>query len=80
MGAHADKLFRRSKRDLQQRLWLQYNVMRLGCELSQSELRPSAAEPQIRNGRDTQKSLGPDPELARQVSAGMCDFARSRND
>lgn len=30
MGPHAETLFRHSKRDLQQRLWLQYNLMRLG--------------------------------------------------
>lgn len=43
MGAYAKTLFRSSKRELQQRLWLQYNVMRLGYELGQSRCRSNAA-------------------------------------
>lgn len=52
MGTYAETLFRRSKRDLQQRLWLQYNLMRLGNELTQSEHRFGAADQQVLDGCD----------------------------
>lgn len=38
MGPYAAVLFRRSQRDLQQRLWLQHNLMRLGSELAPPHL------------------------------------------
>ncbi|SDG68237.1 hypothetical protein SAMN05216338_100267 [Bradyrhizobium sp. Rc2d] len=41
MGSYVGNLFRRSKHDLQQMLWLQYNLMRLGCDLAQSSPAPS---------------------------------------
>ncbi|MGY3372068.1 hypothetical protein ACVWZL_009193 [Bradyrhizobium sp. GM2.4] len=66
MGACAETLFRRSKRDLKQRLWLQCNVMQSGCDLGQSKHRPSAAEPPIRSGRDTKK---PESRIGR---TGIC--------
>lgn len=40
MGSYVGALFRRSKHDLQQRLWLQCNLMRLGCELAGSQHQP----------------------------------------
>ncbi len=32
MGAYGETLFRSSKRDARQAIWLQYNLMRLGSE------------------------------------------------
>lgn len=54
MGTYAETLFRCSKRDLQQRLLLQYNLMRLGCELARSECQSStnAADQPVRYGFD----------------------------
>ncbi|RXH33205.1 hypothetical protein XH94_30460 [Bradyrhizobium zhanjiangense] len=44
MGSYVGNLFRRSKHDLQQRLWLQCNLMRLGCELPRSQLQTGLAQ------------------------------------
>ncbi|EHR01108.1 hypothetical protein [Bradyrhizobium sp. WSM471] len=41
MGTYANALCRRSKREKQQTIWLQYNLMLLGCELGRPE-QPSA--------------------------------------
>ncbi|MBT1516547.1 hypothetical protein KIP88_39665 [Bradyrhizobium sp. SRL28] len=43
MGIYAETLFRRSNRVKRERIWLQYNVMRLGSELRRSEHWSSAA-------------------------------------
>ncbi|UWU75796.1 hypothetical protein N2603_38495 [Bradyrhizobium huanghuaihaiense] len=37
MGTYANALCRRSKREKQQTIWLQYNPMLLGCELARPE-------------------------------------------
>lgn len=48
MGAYAETLFQRSKREKQQMLWLQYNLMRLGSEVVRSEHWSIAAERPVR--------------------------------
>lgn len=57
MGTYAETLFRRSNRDLQQRLWLQYNLMRLVNELTQSEHRFGTADQQVRDGYDAAEAV-----------------------
>lgn len=49
MGAYAEALFQRSKREKQQMIWLQYNLMRLGSEVVQSEHWPIAAKQPVRH-------------------------------
>lgn len=48
MGAYAEALFQRSKREKQQMMWLQYNLMRLGSEVVRSERWSIAAEQPVR--------------------------------
>ncbi|MGY4174898.1 hypothetical protein ACVIHH_000189 [Bradyrhizobium sp. USDA 4518] len=43
MRTYAEALFRRSRHEKQEKLWLQCSLMRLGSELRQSEHRSSAA-------------------------------------
>ncbi|ODM76408.1 hypothetical protein A6X20_13950 [Bradyrhizobium elkanii] len=43
MRAYAETLFRRSRHEKQERLWLQCSLMRLGSELRQSDHWSSAA-------------------------------------
>lgn len=43
MGKHAETLFRRSRRDMQQMIWWQCNLMQLRNELVRSEHWPKAA-------------------------------------
>lgn len=50
MGACAEILFRRSKRDLRQRLSLPYYELQLGCELGQSKHRGTANLERTRHG------------------------------
>ncbi|MET4359191.1 hypothetical protein ABIC08_009168 [Bradyrhizobium sp. RT9b] len=77
MGAYAATLFRSSKRDPQQRHWLQYSVMRLGCELGQSEPRSNAAEAPVRNGYDACIPSGRISNWSEQVSADTRDLPLS---
>ncbi|QQO35471.1 hypothetical protein JJC00_07420 [Bradyrhizobium diazoefficiens] len=49
MGAYAEALFQRSKREKQQMMWLQYNLMRLGSEVVRSEHWSIAADQPVRH-------------------------------
>ncbi|UPJ47996.1 hypothetical protein IVB30_33385 [Bradyrhizobium sp. 200] len=55
MGMYAETLFRRSRREKQERIWLQYNLMRLGSELRRSEHWSSAADQ--RHGNDAAETV-----------------------
>ncbi|NOJ41497.1 hypothetical protein [Bradyrhizobium australiense] len=57
MGTYAETLFRRSKRDKQERIWLQYSLMRLGSELRQSEHWSSAAGRPVLHGNDAAEAV-----------------------
>lgn len=49
MGAYAETLFRCSKREKLQMIWLQCNLMRLGSEVIRSEHWSIAAEQRVRH-------------------------------
>ncbi|WP_234685225.1 hypothetical protein [Bradyrhizobium monzae] len=55
MGTYAETLFQRSKREKQQMIWLQYNLMRLGGEVVRSERWSIAAERPVRHEQGSAK-------------------------
>ncbi|MGY8678541.1 hypothetical protein Q2941_12130 [Bradyrhizobium sp. UFLA05-153] len=57
MGRYAETLFRRSQRDLEQRLWLQYNLMRLGNELARAKHRSGLADQPVRHGHNATETV-----------------------
>ncbi|MDE5457599.1 MULTISPECIES: hypothetical protein [Bradyrhizobium] len=57
MGIYAETLFRRSNRVKRERIWLQYNVMRLGSELRRSEHWSSAAGQPGRHRNDAAETV-----------------------
>lgn len=67
MGSFAERSFRSSKRHLQQRLWLRYRVMRLGCHLGRFAVQSNTADTPVQNESDTRNSSAPAP-----VQAGIC--------
>lgn len=57
MGRYAETVVRRSKRDTQERMWLQFHLMRLGNEIARSEHWTSLADQSVRRGIEANEGV-----------------------